>query len=138
MLFLKNQKKKKSKKKFVFKYIATYYDSFHWWLCQLPIEIKEKHIHKEIEQQITHKIKKLENGLPEICTVDDSVDLTASCPRCLAAEADKPGGSEGEFNQKKNHLIVISWKLKQIHKKTGILDFKKTFTCLMFWWNFFN
>ena len=28
------------------------------------------------------------------------IDLTASCPRCLAAAADRPDGSEGEFKQR--------------------------------------
>lgn len=31
------------------------------------------------------------NGVPQ-----HSVDLTASCPRCLAAAAEKPGGNDGE------------------------------------------
>lgn len=33
-----------------------------------------------------------EDGIPE-----HSVDSTASCPRCLAAEASKPGATDGEF-----------------------------------------
>lgn len=35
---------------------------------------------------------RFKDGIPE-----HSVDLTLSCPRCLAAAANKPDGSEGEF-----------------------------------------
>lgn len=36
---------------------------------------------------------RFKNGVP----LHSNVDLTASCPRCLAAAAEKPGGSDGEF-----------------------------------------
>lgn len=36
---------------------------------------------------------RFKNGVPH-----HSVDLSASCPRCLAAAAEKPNGSDGEFS----------------------------------------
>lgn len=39
---------------------------------------------------------RFKDGIPE-----HSVDLTVSCPRCLAAAANKPDGSEGEFKIEK-------------------------------------
>lgn len=42
---------------------------------------------------------RFKNGVPY-----HSVDLSASCPRCLAAAAEKPG-SEGEFDITKNDCL---------------------------------
>lgn len=37
---------------------------------------------------------RFKNGI----TMHSDVDLSASCPRCLAAAAEKPNGSDGEFD----------------------------------------
>lgn len=46
----------------------------------------------EVPQPANKSRTAFKDGIP-----DHSVDKTASCPRCLAAAADKPNGSEGEF-----------------------------------------
>lgn len=48
-----------------------------------------------INENLTSKEPSIrfKNGIP----LHSNVDLSASCPRCLAAAAEKPGGSDGEL-----------------------------------------
>lgn len=47
---------------------------------------------------------RFKNGVPH-----HSVDLSASCPRCLAAAAEKPNGSDGEFTHES--ICVSVWEM---------------------------
>lgn len=51
----------------------------------------------------TFKYKNLPFAAPE----HSLIDLTASCPRCLADAASKPNGSEGEFTPRVFHMTVV-------------------------------
>lgn len=55
---------------------------------------KSKQSHQnEIRSSKVPSIR-FKNGIP----LHSDVDLNASCPRCLAAAAEKPGGGDGEFD----------------------------------------
>lgn len=55
---------------------------------------KSKQSHQnEIRSSKVPSIR-FKNGIP----LHSDVDLSASCPRCLAAAAEKPGGDDGEFD----------------------------------------
>lgn len=51
-----------------------------------------KSSHNEIRSSKEPSIR-FKNGIP----MHSDVDLSASCPRCLAAAAEKPNGSDGEL-----------------------------------------
>lgn len=54
----------------------------------------------QVSQKASDHRTIFKDGIPE-----HSVDKTASCPRCLAAAADKPNGSEGESSNGAFHRI---------------------------------
>uniref|UniRef100_A0A1S4J1H5 DUF3456 domain-containing protein n=1 Tax=Culex quinquefasciatus TaxID=7176 RepID=A0A1S4J1H5_CULQU len=93
--------------------LCTFFENLGWKVFRVPetatvllsggIKFSDLTADEEKSGKLTDHRTVFKDGYPE-----HSVDKTASCPRCLAAAAEKPNGSEGMRRTVLSVLLLVS------------------------------